>query len=139
RADSAHLLVINHALLLADLVSGGRVLPPYTHLIVDEAHHLEEAATDQLTYRIEWANTQALLRRLTLEHYLLPAVMHAAAQRQQPHVAGLVHELSDKVNRTMRILRNFAETLLQFGLSQQEMRKEAGYTQRLALDGRLRT
>ncbi len=139
RADSAHLLVINHALLLADLVSGGRVLPPYTHLIVDEAHHLEEAATDQLTYRIEWANTQALLRRLTVENYLLPAVMHAAAQRQQPHVAGLVHELSSKVNRTMHVLRDFAETLLQFGLSQQEMRKEAGYPQRLALDSRVRT
>ena len=49
-AADAHLLVVNHALLLADLVvkhdTGGEgVLPVYDRLILDEAHHLEDAAT----------------------------------------------------------------------------------------------
>ncbi|HKZ51108.1 MAG TPA: helicase C-terminal domain-containing protein, partial [Dehalococcoidia bacterium] len=48
RAESAHLVIVNHALLLADLALGGRLIPPYDHIIVDEAHNLEEEATRQL-------------------------------------------------------------------------------------------
>ncbi|MEP6871227.1 MAG: hypothetical protein ABI939_05180, partial [Anaerolineaceae bacterium] len=36
-AESAHILIVNHALLLADLVSGGSAIPAYDHLIIDEA------------------------------------------------------------------------------------------------------
>ncbi len=53
RAEAAHVVVVNHALLLSDVVSASKVLPPYQHLIVDEAHHLEDQATDQLAYVIQ--------------------------------------------------------------------------------------
>ena len=54
-AESAHLIVVNHALLLSDMIADNKVLPPYNHLIVDEAHHLEEEATRQLGYQItQW-------------------------------------------------------------------------------------
>ena len=52
RAEAAHVVVVNHALLLSDLAMGGGVLPAYDHLIVDEAHHLEEEATRQLGFQI---------------------------------------------------------------------------------------
>jgi len=51
RAAKAHLLLANHHLLLADLslrrdgVAGG-LLPKYEHVIIDEAHHIEDVATD---------------------------------------------------------------------------------------------
>ena len=51
-AESAHILVINHALLLADLAVGGTVLQEYQRLIIDEAHHLEEEASRQLGFEI---------------------------------------------------------------------------------------
>ena len=50
RAARAHLLLVNHHLLLADRalrmegVSG--LLPRYDHIILDEAHHLEDVATE---------------------------------------------------------------------------------------------
>ena len=47
RAEAAHLLVVNHALLLSDIAAGGGVLPEYQHLIVDEAHHLEERGDER--------------------------------------------------------------------------------------------
>jgi DNA polymerase-3 subunit epsilon/ATP-dependent DNA helicase DinG len=47
-AQNAHLVIVNHALLLADVATGNRVLPEYEYLIVDEAHHLEDATTDLL-------------------------------------------------------------------------------------------
>jgi DNA polymerase-3 subunit epsilon/ATP-dependent DNA helicase DinG len=43
---------VNHALLLSDIVSGAKVLPEYRHLIVDEAHHLEAEATNQLSSQV---------------------------------------------------------------------------------------
>ena len=52
RAEAAHVVVVNHALLLSDLAMGGGVLPGYDHLIVDEAHHLEDEATRQLGFQI---------------------------------------------------------------------------------------
>ena len=46
-SESAHLIIVNHALLLADVASGGSALPGYRHLVIDEAHNLEERATQQ--------------------------------------------------------------------------------------------
>ena len=40
-AQTSHLLVVNHALLLADVAAQGKVLPDYAYLIADEGHHLE--------------------------------------------------------------------------------------------------
>ena len=77
-AETAHIVIVNHALLLADLVAEGRVLPPYRNLIVDETHRLEEAATDQLTYRVEWPAVQMLLRRLAPDGDLAGQVVHMA-------------------------------------------------------------
>jgi DNA polymerase-3 subunit epsilon/ATP-dependent DNA helicase DinG len=53
RAESAHVLVVNHALMLADLATESSVLPPYNHLIIDEAHNLEDVATDQLGFKVD--------------------------------------------------------------------------------------
>jgi DNA polymerase-3 subunit epsilon/ATP-dependent DNA helicase DinG len=64
-ADSAHLVVVNHALLLADAEIGGGLLPEFDHLVVDEAHHLEEAATRGLRREIDGPSLLALLERLS--------------------------------------------------------------------------
>ena len=48
RAEQAHIVVVNHALLLSDLARGGGLIPEYQHLVIDEAHNLEDEATKQL-------------------------------------------------------------------------------------------
>ncbi|MBC8171859.1 MAG: DEAD/DEAH box helicase family protein [Anaerolineae bacterium] len=60
-AEAAHVLVVNHALLISDAMSGNSVLPDYQYLIVDEAHQLEEAVTNGLTFHLDQS---ALLRRI---------------------------------------------------------------------------
>ncbi len=52
RAERAHLIIVNHALLMSDLVYGGGLIPDYQTLIIDEAHHLEEAATNQFGFEL---------------------------------------------------------------------------------------
>jgi DNA polymerase-3 subunit epsilon/ATP-dependent DNA helicase DinG len=63
QAEAAHLVVVNHALLLSDIAYGGRVLPPYEHLIIDEAHHLEGEATRQFGFSGGEREVSELLER----------------------------------------------------------------------------
>lgn len=53
KAESAHIVVANHALLLSDVQKGSRVLPEYSHVIIDEGHHLEDATTRGLQVRLD--------------------------------------------------------------------------------------
>jgi len=52
RAEQAHIVVVNHALLLSDLARGGGLIPEYQHLVIDEAHNLEDEATRQLGFNV---------------------------------------------------------------------------------------
>ncbi len=52
KAESAHIVVVNHALLLSDMLASNSVLPSYRNLIIDEAHNLEEEATQQLGFTV---------------------------------------------------------------------------------------
>jgi len=45
-AAVAGIVVVNHALLLQDARMGGALLPQAEHVVIDEAHRLEEVATD---------------------------------------------------------------------------------------------
>ncbi|MDW8173711.1 MAG: helicase C-terminal domain-containing protein [Anaerolineae bacterium] len=53
RAEASQILIVNHALLTADALSSVQVLPSYEYLIVDEAHQLEDAATQSLQIRVD--------------------------------------------------------------------------------------
>ena len=63
-AEAAHVLIVNHALLLADVAVANRALPEYDYLIIDEAHHLEDAATDQLSFSISRTQLKRSLQEL---------------------------------------------------------------------------
>ena len=64
KAQISNIVIVNHALLLADVATGNRVLPDYEFLIIDEAHHLEDATTNALSYRVNQANIYRLLAEL---------------------------------------------------------------------------
>lgn len=49
RMENADLLIVNHALFFSDLAlraAGAGMLPPYDHVILDEAHTVEDVASD---------------------------------------------------------------------------------------------
>lgn len=134
RAEEAHLLIVNHALLIADLVAGGRLLPPYHHLIVDEAHRLDEAATDQLTYHADWQWVRALLRRFSADDELLAQIRHVAAQRESSSIGRLASRVSEEGNQFIQQLTEFSERLLHFAQHQRDVRRDAGFSQQIHLD-----
>ena len=87
RAEQAHIVVVNHALLFSDLVRGGSLIPDYQYLVVDEAHHLEDEATRQLGFNIMYDRLEESLElqgRLTTQvRIALGAESLSSAIRQE--------------------------------------------------------
>jgi ATP-dependent DNA helicase DinG len=70
-AAGADILVVNHALLLADVAlrsetgyDSSAILPPFTRLIFDEGHHLEDTATSFFSSRTSRHGILQILGRL---------------------------------------------------------------------------
>jgi ATP-dependent DNA helicase DinG len=71
-ASAAQILVVNHHLLFTDLsvrratnnFTQAAVLPPFHHVLMDEAHHVEEAATSHLGVQVSRTGLFRLLARL---------------------------------------------------------------------------
>jgi predicted DnaQ family exonuclease/DinG family helicase len=82
RAAAAHLLVVNHALLLSDVQVDGTLLPEYDHLIIDEAHNLEEEATRQLGFRLGQGAVEEMAERLGAVLHGLETALRAAVLEQ---------------------------------------------------------
>ncbi len=118
-AENAHILVVNHALLLADTATGNRVLPPYDYLIIDEAHHLESATTNAMSFRIRAVDITRLIRELgglktgvlgrfvdLCEDLLKPAQMAALVQLVQK-AADLAFRFDSQMNQYYKALDAF--------------------------------
>src|SRR5574341_66988 len=84
RAAEADIVVVNHHLLASDLAvrraqenwQEAAVLPPYRRLIVDEAHHLEDAAAEHLGAEVSARGVMRLLGRLERNgRGLIPALL----------------------------------------------------------------
>ena len=61
-AANADVIVVNHALALNDAAE--RLLPPYDRLVLDEAHNLEDVATEALAREVSVLSLQGLVRAL---------------------------------------------------------------------------
>lgn len=112
RAESAHLIVINHALLLADMALENRVLPEFQFLVIDEAHHLEARATDALAFSATRNSLDALLRQIASDRSGLLANLGAAMRHSKygDKAREFQREL-DKVGRDAEAAQRVAYTL----------------------------
>lgn len=64
QAIQAHLVIVNHALVFADLVSAGKLLPPHQQIIFDEAHNIENVATGCLSQTLSPLTLYLLCQRV---------------------------------------------------------------------------
>lgn len=99
------ILVVNHALLVVDLVlkrRGVSFLPRYAALVVDEAHTLESVATSHLGAEVSSSGVQRLLKTLVRRpgKGLVPALA--------PHAEGFVRAAADAAEGFFDDVRAFA-------------------------------
>jgi DNA polymerase-3 subunit epsilon/ATP-dependent DNA helicase DinG len=131
-AQQAHLLVVNHALLLADIATGSRVLPEYDYLIVDEGHHLEAATTNALSFRVTQPDIERTLRELGGTNSGLLGRMLVVSQEildpgQLAALNQLAQDATDKTFQFQNANKNFFIAIDVFMKEQREGRQVGSY------------
>jgi len=82
RAEASKIIVCNHALLLADLMLRDRaayLLPDRDAIIIDEAHHLEEAAINAFSVQLGPADITELLENALVKRQVDAALLDRAS------------------------------------------------------------
>ncbi|MBN1559127.1 DEAD/DEAH box helicase family protein [candidate division KSB1 bacterium] len=110
QASRAQILVVNHHLLFADLAirhqtgsfQDAAVLPPYQKIIFDEAHHIENVATNYFGSQITRAGIIRILHRLhrkqkSVEKGFLHSLRFKVLQQRQDIPDDLVERIIDKI------------------------------------------
>ncbi|HET6281028.1 MAG TPA: helicase C-terminal domain-containing protein [Polyangia bacterium] len=102
RAAEAQLVVVNHHLFFADLAlrsqwPEAQVLPPYEVVIFDEAHQIEEIATEFFGLHVSTQRLFALARDVGRAARLPAQRAHSAATRLQGAAAALADALRDRL------------------------------------------
>ncbi len=77
-AQNAQIVVINHTLLLLDVLMDGWLLPDRDVIILDEAHHLEDEATRAFTVTVSPRRVESLLAQRRLREHTNPQRLEEA-------------------------------------------------------------
>jgi len=147
-AEASHLVIVNHALLLADVAVQNRALPEYRYLIVDEAHHLEDATTNGLSFDVDRNQFYRLMRqvgRVGQNGKVTGLLGDVLAQCRKAH---LPREILDKIemvvgkiglaaSRSRRQINQFFDDLFNFIIEHRGQRRSR-YSYRLRLTSGVR-
>lgn len=129
-AEAAHLIIVNHALLLADVAVQNRALPEYSYLIIDEAHHLESATTNGLSFETDRTSIRRLLGEIGRVYStsgqvtgLLGRILGNCRQAELPEdvmqkVELSIGKIGQAAGRALRQLDVFFDRLEEFGRDQ---------------------
>lgn len=116
-AAGADLLVVNHALLMADVTvrqetgyASSAILPPFERLIFDEGHHLEDVATGSLSTQTSRQGLLKILGRLQNprkpQHGLLPKLSAQLSQKVPEALDDLYMEIAAILETRLIIKRS---------------------------------
>jgi DNA polymerase-3 subunit epsilon/ATP-dependent DNA helicase DinG len=137
-AQSAHILIVNHALLLADVATGNRVLPEYEYLIIDEAHHMEDATTNALSYHATQTDVERIMAQLGgpsagVLGWLLSATQEILHPGEYASLHHLVQRATDLAFRFQELVRQFFTGIDNFLSEQREGRQVVMYSHQVRI------
>lgn len=131
-SQNAHVLVVNHALLLSDVATGSKVLPEYLHLIIDEGHHLEAATTNALSFRLTQFDVERMMKEIGGSNTgVLGRLLTETKTALRPSDFGLLQQkvsrATDMAFRIEQYNREFFNTLAEFARMQREGQQPSNY------------
>lgn len=144
-AEAAHVIIVNHALLLADIAVENKALPEYKYLVIDEAHHLEAAATEALGFAIDrdevGRNLGEIARGGRKPSGLAADVAALGRSRLRPDQSGALETQTDRLaeasQRASQASTGFFDALQAF-LADQSSGESSDYAQRTRITRGLR-
>jgi ATP-dependent DNA helicase DinG len=100
RAEQAHIVIVNHSLLLSDVANQGHILPDFVDLIIDEAHHLESAATNGLSFRADKRFVKSILDEVIMPRAGLLADVQRRLRAAIPaELSATIDDLAEQMRR----------------------------------------
>ena len=141
RAQKAHVLIVNHSLLLADVAAGNLVLPPFRELVVDEAHHLKAAVTDGLSFQADQRFLEMTLDEMTRPRAGELGVIQTAVRSSAPNAADDFDASCEKIRQEAVLARQNLQdffTAIEWFLKE-HARGQSQYAQQLRLVPAIRT
>jgi ATP-dependent DNA helicase DinG len=132
-SQSAHVLVVNHALLLSDVATGSKVLPEYSHLIIDEGHHLETATTNALSFKLNQFDLERMMKELgSSSGGVLGHLLTEMQEALRPSDFGLLQQkvsrATDMAFRIEQMNREFYNIVGEFARLQREGQAQSNYS-----------
>ena len=132
-SQSAHVLVVNHALLLSDVATGSKVLPEYSHLIIDEGHHLETATTNAMSFKLSQYDLERMMKEVGgVNAGVLGRLLTEVREALRPSDFGLLQQrvsrATDMAFRIEQMNREFFNILGQFVRLQREGQPSSNYS-----------
>lgn len=107
KAQNADLLITNHSMLLADLVSENGPLPEYEHVVLDEGHQFEKAAGKYFGESLDYMSVRLVLNQIGLYEqnqlfYKLESLLNEVGvlNGEHRHTFEINHLISDLVYET---------------------------------------
>ncbi len=143
-AQKSHLLIVNHALLLSDVSTGSKVLPEYDYVIVDEAHHMESAVTNALSFRLTQSDLERMLKELGGSSAgLLGKMLTESHNALRPSDFGLLQQKSkratDQAFRLEQLSKQFFSYLSEFIAIQRQGQQQNNYSWQMRITPSART
>jgi len=143
-AQNSHILIVNHALLLSDVSTGSKVLPEYDYLIVDEAHHMETAVTNALSFRMTQGDLERMLKELGGSSAgLLGTILTDTHDTLRPSDFGLMQQKSkratDQSFRVEQLSKEFFLYLGEFIQAQRQGQPQSNYSWQMRITPSART
>ncbi|HEY2982005.1 MAG TPA: helicase C-terminal domain-containing protein [Anaerolineales bacterium] len=137
-SQAAHLLIVNHALLLSDVATGSKVLPEYDYLIIDEAHHVESAVTNALSFRITEFDVDRMLKEVGGSTAgVLGRLLSETHDSLRPSDFGLLQQrvkrATDQAFRLQQMSQEFFNILTEFVKLQREDQPRNNYSWQLRI------
>ncbi|MDB4867008.1 MAG: dinG [Cohnella sp.] len=138
-ATKSDLIITNHALVFTDMRAEHRLLPAYEKLIVDEAHHLEEVASQHLGQKTGYTSLTVPLQRLWRDARSgllsqLTGVLASIGHEQSAAWIEKVEMLSPKLHEIREAWERWTEALFGLLASHAATDESGNFTLRLKAD-----
>ncbi|MBQ1252555.1 MAG: DEAD/DEAH box helicase family protein, partial [Firmicutes bacterium] len=107
-AEQAHLIVVNHSLLLTDSVMSGGILPKTDHLIIDEAHQLETVAESCLGMGFSYYDHNSAVNEIN-------GVLQKLYRRVSIPGLNITDQVLEQVHEKQRVIEDCLENIKENG------------------------
>ena len=115
QCENSLLIITNHALLLQNIKLENQILPSYEHVIIDEAHNLEDEATRQFTDTVDLEFLRKTSQHLLRSNSVVSRIVNKVKD---------LHEETDSYGELLLAQRNLKEDV---GLLEQYIKTAIDY------------